>query len=83
MKSIVTNKKDGVCVATDNDGNSHREPSFEYSTEEAHQQACIGLCKKIGWDGQLQGGHIIRKGRSVGMVWVWIDPKNQLTIAKS
>jgi len=36
--------------------------------ENMHKTAAIGLCNKVGWEGEMIGGHTKH-----GMVWVFTD----------
>ena len=81
MKAIYTTNLGGVCRATDHDGNNYRESSYEYSYDEAHYIAALGLCRKMNWTGVLQGSYVIKRGQNVGMVWVWEDPSYRVIIA--
>ncbi len=75
MKVIYTKVRNGVVHAHDGDGNRARMSSYHLSTsfDEAHKEAARALCEKMGWKGTLIGGHTLKAGRTVGMVWVFDD----------
>jgi hypothetical protein len=74
MKAIFTTYKHGVCRATDGDGNSYQESSFEHSRDNPHVAALVGLCIKMDWTGTLVSAHLCKAGKQQGMVWVWDSP---------
>ena len=75
MKSIRTTVWDGVATATDHDGNIVKVSTFDCTYEEGHKRAALELCRKMGWSGVLQGGHVMANWRPSGMVWTWADPE--------
>jgi hypothetical protein len=34
----------------------------------------------MGWGGRLQGGDTLKGGKTIGMVWVWLDKTEQIYI---
>jgi hypothetical protein len=89
MKSIQTkylgpsNIKGSRVVADDGDGNRITLTwRSELDSEDNHAEAAIALCKRMGWSGRLQGGDILKGGKTVGMVWVWVDKRVQISITK-
>lgn len=83
MKAIVTkfhgpsNVKGSRYSATDEDGNRvivGADHSVHY--ESNHDAAALALCKKMGWRGTLQRGHV-----STGYVYVWISERDQVVAA--
>ena len=87
MKAITTryigpsNTRGSHMVADDGDGNrvTHHYRS-ELNAEQNHANACKAMCKKMGWGGQLQAGDLLKAGRTVAMVWVWIDKRDQIKV---
>lgn len=59
-------------VATDNDGN-RVIVAYDYSlnSEDNHKRACLALCRKMGWSGDLVSGDT-----KTGMVHVWTGKSN-------
>lgn len=76
MKAITTrylgptNTKGSRVKATDNDGHSI---TISYNSglrsEEAHAEAAIALCRKLGWHGHLAAGAL-----KEGYAFVWAAP---------
>ena len=64
--------------ATDHDGNTITL-SYDYSLTSSanHQRACRALCQKMGWSGELIGGH-----QQNGMVWVFANSPDRFTTTK-
>jgi hypothetical protein len=87
MKSIQTkyvgpsNVRGSRVTADDGDGNrivlGWRS---EWNSEQNHAEAAVTLCKRMGWGGRLQGGDTLKGGRTVGMVWVWVNKSEQIPI---
>jgi hypothetical protein len=80
MKAITTkyhgpgNVKSSHIIADDGDGNRLTVGvDNSLRLEDCHANAALALCRKLKWEGRLQGGHI-----KAGMVWVWIDERNQV-----
>ena len=87
MKAITTRYFGPSCtrgsrmVADDGDGNRVMLPyRCEVNSEQNHANACKALCEKQGWGGQLQAGDLLKAGRTVAMVWVWIDKRDQIKV---
>lgn len=76
MKAIHTTNRNGVARATDNDGNRCQLSTFDLSYDEGHQEAARMLCEKMDWHGELIGAYVLKSGRNVGMVWVWVDDRS-------
>ena len=81
MKSILTvyhgpgNVRGSRIIADDGDHNRITVPyESAVSIAEMHARAALALCRKMGWKGRLQGGHVRH-----GMVWSFIDKHNQIT----
>jgi len=82
MKAITTkyhgpgNVRGSRITASDDDGN-RVVSSYDHAlnSEGNHAAAARKLCQKMNWTGSLTGGHIRE-----GMVWVWDDEKNRLTV---
>lgn len=83
MKAIVTkfhgptDTKGSRFSASDEDGNRatvHADHAL--SGEENHDRAAIALCRKLGWKGTL-----VRGGLGHGHVYVWLDDREQITVA--
>ena len=87
MKAIVTryigptNTKHSRVVADDGDGNRLVIP-WDTSMGECQnfKSVAIALCYKMGWFGTLQPGDLVKAGRSVGKVWVWVQKDRQILI---
>jgi hypothetical protein len=64
-----TNTKGSRIKAYDCDNNAVTV-SYDYSlnSEGNHHKAAIALAEKMGWKGNISGGHV-----SKGMVWVFVD----------
>lgn len=63
-------------VATDGDGNSvfvQQGSNDVEGIEDRHCAAALALCVKMNWKGKLAGAHLLKGGKTVGMVWVWTD----------
>jgi hypothetical protein len=81
MKTIATkylgpsNFRGSRIKASDEDRNQITvQYNGDHNQEPNHAAACLALCRKMGWKGRLQGGHT-----KAGMVWTFIDRKNQVT----
>ena len=82
MKTIATRHQSGAFVAADGDGNRHKVDGYDvsYSDDSGHKAAAIGLCRKMAWSGTLHGGHVMKGGKLVGMVWVFEDKRNTIEV---
>jgi len=87
MKTIKTkylgpsNTKGSRIVADDGDGNRMiRHYRSELNSDKNHAVAAKALCEKMGWGGTLQGGDLLKAGRTVGMVWTWLDKREQIRV---
>ena len=64
MKAITTtyhgpgNVRGSRIIADDGDGNRLTLPvNNSRRMEDRHADACLALCRKMKWEGRLQGGH--------------------------
>lgn len=78
MKAIITKYlgpttyRGSRVKATDEDGNSITVSwRCEFDTDANHDRAVIALCEKMGWHGELICSERLRKGVTVGRVYVW------------
>lgn len=79
----ATNHKGSRIVASDGDGNRKIvNLDSSLSSDRNHTRAAILLCQKMGWDGTLQSGTVLKNGREVMNVHVWEHEHNQTIIAK-
>ena len=87
MKTITTtyhgagNVRGSKIIADDGDGNRlilHYDDAMK--ADKNHARAARGLCQKMGWGGRLQGGDVLKKGRTVAMAWAWIDKCCQIYV---
>jgi len=77
----ATTYKGSRIVADDGDGNRVTLPyRCEVNSDENHAKAARALCEKMGWVGTLQGGERMKAGRTVGMVWTWLDKREQIRV---
>ena len=67
----------GRIKADDGDGNSTYVYQDGLNRADNHLKAAIALCKKMGWDGTLHGGHFKNE-----MFWVFEDEQLTRTIEK-
>ena len=75
MQTITTKVYKYIASASDGEGNEINITSYS-NPEQAHAEAALALCKKMGWAGKLQGGHTTYSnnvGRAFRMSWVWLD----------
>jgi len=87
MKAITTrylpatNTKGSRFKADDGDGNSVIvSGNTAQSPDEEHANAARSLCEKMHWTGTLQGGDQLKAGRTVAVVWCWIEKKEQVRV---
>lgn len=80
MKAITTKYlgptdcKGSRVKADDGDGNSITLPwRNRWDSEDNHAEAARSLCRKMGWKGKLQGGGLLKAGRTVAVAWVFCD----------
>ena len=79
MKAITTtlhgptDTRGSRITASDGDGNRITVP-YDHAVSLAanHRAACLALCAKLGWHGELVGGHT-----RPGMAWVWANSIEQ------
>ena len=79
MKAITTtyhgptDTRGSRITASDGDGNRITVP-YDHALNGAgnHRAACLALCAKLGWHGELVGGHT-----RTGMVWVWANSQDR------
>ena len=87
MKAITTtyhgptNTRGSRIIADDGDGNrfsvSYRS---KLNSGENHAAACKGLCKSMGWGGRMQGGSLLKAGKTFCCVFVWLDKAEQVYV---
>ena len=87
MKAITTRRlnptdtKGTRVVADDGDGNRiilfWDTAGNDYHN---HVRAIKHLCRKMNWAGTLQGANLLRAGRTIGMVWVWVSKQERSQI---
>ena len=64
-----TNRRGSRVIAREPDG-KHSVVSWDHSLspDGNHREAVEVLCKRLGWEGELMGGHTAK-----GMAWVFVS----------